>query len=145
MSELFRSAMSYLSQVAPASSSSVSKADHPLVGNVVQFGGLRLRIRCLIAGGGFALVFSAQDSRGNWYALKRQLAADREAVEAVLREIRFLRELSGHPAIIRYVQAAQLGPQESDHGRAEFLLVTELCNGGSVIETLQKRSFSPKE
>ncbi|MFH4984936.1 hypothetical protein AB6A40_011645, partial [Gnathostoma spinigerum] len=77
MSELFRSAMSYLSQVAPASSSSVSKADHPLVGSVVQVGGLRLRIRSLIAEGGFALVFSAQDSRGNWYALKRQLAADR--------------------------------------------------------------------
>ncbi len=61
--------------------------------------------------------------------MKRLLAADRESAEGILREIRFLRQLSGHPNIIRYVQAASLSPQESGHGRAEYLVLTELCNG----------------
>lgn len=75
------------------------------------------------------MVFAATDAQGQWYALKRQLAADRAAADDIIREIRFLRQLTGHPHIIRYVQAAQLSPQESGHGRAEFLLLTELCSG----------------
>lgn len=51
-------------------------------------------INFLIILGGYALVFSAQDTQGNWFALKRQLAADSEAAEAVLKEIRFLREVT---------------------------------------------------
>ncbi len=84
-----------------------------------------------VISGGYALVFASTDAHGNWYALKRQLAADREAVDAIVREIRTLRQLTGHPAIIRFVQAASLSPQESGHGRAEFLLLTELCSGNN--------------
>lgn len=49
MTELFRSAFSYLSQTAPASV--IGKLDHPLVGTNVEIGGLRLKIRSLIAEG----------------------------------------------------------------------------------------------
>ncbi|EJD76533.1 kinase domain-containing protein [Loa loa] len=139
MAELFRSAFSYLSQTAPVNV--IGKLDHPLVGTNVEIDGLRLKIRSLIAEGGYALVFSAQDTQGNWFALKRQLAADCEAAKAVLKEIRFLRELTGLQSILHFVQAAQLSPQESGHGRAEFLLLTELCPG-SVIELIQKGPLS---
>uniref|UniRef100_A0A1I8EZ43 Other/NAK/GAK protein kinase n=1 Tax=Wuchereria bancrofti TaxID=6293 RepID=A0A1I8EZ43_WUCBA len=139
MTELFRSAFNYLSQTA--SVNVIGKLDHPLVGTNVEIGGLRLKIRSLIAEGGYALVFSAQDAQGNWFALKRQLAADGEAAKAILKEIRFLRELTGLQSILHFVQAAQLSPQESGHGRAEFLLLTELCPG-SVIELIQKGPLS---
>ncbi|KAL3990502.1 Protein kinase domain family protein [Acanthocheilonema viteae] len=139
MTELFRSAFNYLSQTVPLNA--VGKLDHPLVGTNVEIDGLRLKIRSLIAEGGYALVFSAQDTHGNWFALKRLLAADGETAEAVLKEIRFLRELTGLPSILHFVQAAQLSPQESGHGRAEFLLLTELCPG-SVIELIQKGPLS---
>lgn len=49
MTELFRSAFSYLSQTAPVSV--IGKVDHPLVGTNVEIGGLRLKIRSLIAEG----------------------------------------------------------------------------------------------
>ncbi|VIO89134.1 Uncharacterized protein BM_BM12611 [Brugia malayi] len=139
MTELFRSAFNYLSQTA--SVNVIGKLDHPLVGTNVEIGGLRLKIRSLIAEGGYALVFSAQDARGNWFALKRQLAADGEAVKAILKEIGFLRELTSLQSVLHFVQAAQLSPQESGHGRAEFLLLTELCPG-SVIELIQKGPLS---
>ncbi|VDM29131.1 unnamed protein product [Toxocara canis] len=145
MSDLLRSAFNYFSQVAPSPAAAGGKTDHPLVGTSVEVGGLRLKIRSLLAEGGFALVFSAQDPQGNWFALKRQLAADRDAADAIIKEIRFLRELTGHPAIVRYVQAAQLSPQESGHGRAEFLMLTELCSGGSVVDVLQKKDFTPAQ
>uniref|UniRef100_A0A1I7XVE0 Protein kinase domain-containing protein n=1 Tax=Heterorhabditis bacteriophora TaxID=37862 RepID=A0A1I7XVE0_HETBA len=99
---------------------------HPLVGTDVEIGGVKFRIRNMIAEGGFAVVFSAQNQQGQWYALKRQLANDRESVEAVIQEIRVLREVSGHPAIIRFVQAAQM---KIHTGGSEFLLLTELCPG----------------
>ncbi|VDK77063.1 unnamed protein product [Litomosoides sigmodontis] len=149
MTELLRTAFNYLSQTAPVSV--IGKLDHPLVGTNVEIGGLRLKIRSLIAEGGYALVFSAQDSHGNWFALKRLLAADGEAAKAVLKEIRFLRELTGLQSILHFVQAAQLSPQESGHGRAEFLLLTELCPGKflfipflarSVVELIQKGPLS---
>uniref|UniRef100_A0A0M3ITW1 Protein kinase domain-containing protein n=1 Tax=Ascaris lumbricoides TaxID=6252 RepID=A0A0M3ITW1_ASCLU len=146
MSDLLRSAFNYFTQASPTATVSGCKTDHPLVGTAVEVGGLRLKIRSLLAEGGYALVFSAQDAQGNWFALKRQLAADRDAANAVIREIRFLRELTGHPAIIRYVQAAHLGPQESGHGRAEFLMLTELCSGHpAIIRYVQAAHLGPQE
>ncbi|KAM3727404.1 Cyclin-G-associated kinase [Dirofilaria immitis] len=144
MTELFRSAFNYLSQTTPSNVNVIGKLDHQLVGTNIEISGLKLKIRSLIAEGGYALVFSAQDTQGNWFALKRQLAADGEAAKAILKEIRFLRQLSGLQSILQFVQAAQLSPQESGHGRAEFLLLTELCPG-SVIELIQKGPLSVKQ
>uniref|UniRef100_A0A1I7YGM0 Cyclin-G-associated kinase n=1 Tax=Steinernema glaseri TaxID=37863 RepID=A0A1I7YGM0_9BILA len=146
MTDLFRSAFNYISQAAPNRPPGAGGAgDHALVGQNIEVGGFRLKIRSLLAEGGFALVFSAQDAQGSWFALKRQIAADREAADAVLKEIRILRELTGHPAILRYVQAAQLNTQDSLRGRTEFLLLTELCSGGSVVDFLNKNTLSPEQ
>jgi cyclin G-associated kinase len=39
------------------------------------------------------------------------------------------KKLSGHPNIIQFVSAASIAKSESDHGQAEFLILTELCTG----------------
>ncbi|KAI1709361.1 protein kinase domain-containing protein [Ditylenchus destructor] len=153
MSDIFRSAFSYLSQAAPiragSSSSGQSIAggttDHPLVGSTVDITGNKYKIRALLAEGGYALVFAVQDAHGNWFALKRQLAADKQAADAIIQEIKFLKELNGHPSIITFTQASQLSPKQTSHGRAEFLMLTELCAGGPLISILQKHVLSPEQ
>ncbi|KAI1730918.1 protein kinase domain-containing protein [Ditylenchus destructor] len=153
MSDIFRSAFSYLSQAAPiragSSGSGQSVAggttDHPLVGTTVDIAGNKYKYRSLLAEGGYALVFAVQDAQGNWFALKRQLAADKQAADAIIQEINFLKELNGHPSIITFVQASQLAPKQTSHGRAEFLMLTELCAGGPLINILQKHVLSPEQ
>lgn len=51
--------------------------------------------------------------------------------------------LTGHPNIIRYVQACSLSPAESGHGRAEYLVLTELCTGGPVVDAITKADLNP--
>jgi hypothetical protein len=93
VSMVFRSAFNYLSQ---AGSNLLSgNEQHPLVGQTLEIGGRSLVVRSLLAEGGYALVFSVQDSRnGEWFALKRQLAADRIAADAVAQEIRILKKVA---------------------------------------------------
>ncbi|CAI4221556.1 unnamed protein product [Auanema sp. JU1783] len=140
MTSLFRGALNLIQGENTGGNSSGS---HPLVGQDVDVGGVRLRIKSLLAEGGFAVVFSAQDQQGNWFALKRQLANDKEAIQTVINEINYLKELgTNHPNIIRFVQAAQ---SKTQTGGAEFLLLTELCNGGCVGELLKTTRFKPKQ
>lgn len=101
MGGFFRSAFSYLSQAGTSgpngslSSLFGDKADqHQLIGSVIEMSGRKLKIRSLLAEGGYALVFAVQDQQGNWYALKRQLAADREEEKAIVREIKFMEEVT---------------------------------------------------
>jgi len=37
--------------------------------------------------------------------------------------------LSGHINIVQFIAAASIGKEESGHGQAEFLILTELCTG----------------
>jgi len=37
--------------------------------------------------------------------------------------------LSGHINIVQFISAASIGKEESGHGQAEFLILTELCTG----------------
>ncbi|RCN43925.1 kinase domain protein [Ancylostoma caninum] len=92
--------------------------------------------------GGFAVVFAAYDSKNKWYALKRQLTKDRESMDAVLLEIRILKELSGHPSILEFVAAAQM---KIPSGGVEFMLLTELCSGGSVADMMKTVRLKPEQ
>ncbi|EPB77359.1 hypothetical protein ANCCEY_03512 [Ancylostoma ceylanicum] len=87
MSGLFRGALNLIQ------GESASNSSHPLIGTQVEVGSIRLRVDSLIAEGGFAVVFAAYDSKNKWYALKRQLTKDRESMDAVLLEIRILKEI----------------------------------------------------
>lgn len=113
------------------------------VGQYVELGNQKLRVKRLIAEGGFAFVFVAQDvNSGKDYALKRLLANDEEKSKAIMDEIKYLKKLSGHPNIVQFITAASIGKEQSDHGQAEFLLLTELCSGGQLVDILNAQSGS---
>nr|CAH7718848.1 unnamed protein product [Callosobruchus chinensis] len=135
MSELFKSAFEYFS--GPAN----GQNDNPFVGQIIEISNVKLRIKRVIAEGGFAVVFAAQDvATGKEYALKRLLAADEEAKNNIIKEINILKKISGHPNIIQYLSASFVDKSQTTHSQSEFLLVTELCPGGSLVEVLQARS-----
>lgn len=67
---------------------------HPLVGQTLTIAGRQYAVRSLLAEGGFALVFTVQDVLdGKWYALKRQLAIDQQSSDAVVKEVKFLKQV----------------------------------------------------
>jgi len=135
MSDLFKSAIGYFS------SSNTSGAENELIGQTVEVGNVKLKVKKVIAEGGFAFVFMTQDpSTGKYFALKRLLAADEDTNNIIKQEINILRKLSGHPNIIQYLSAAYIDKAKSGHGCGEYLLVTELCTGGSLVDVLTNRS-----
>ncbi|GIY30345.1 cyclin-G-associated kinase [Caerostris extrusa] len=134
MSDLFKSAFGYFS-------SNIPKEEHEFVGQIVELEKQKLRVKRVIAEGGFGYVFVAQDiSTGKEYALKRLLAGDKDASKSILREIKFLKDLSGHPNVIQFYAAAQIEKERSEHGKAEYLLLTELCTGGPLMDALNAQA-----
>ncbi|XP_074640546.1 cyclin-G-associated kinase-like isoform X2 [Tubulanus polymorphus] len=134
MSEFFKSAIGYLS------SGSVGVDNNDFVGQYVELGNQKLRIKRVIAEGGFAFVFVAQDlASSKEYALKRLLANDEEKNKSIIQEICTLKKLSGHPNIVTFIAAASISKEESDHGQSEYLILTELCSGGELVDVLKYR------
>ncbi|CAH1644154.1 unnamed protein product [Spodoptera littoralis] len=132
---VFKSAMGYFS-----SGGANGGSDNDFVGQFVEIGNMKLRVKKVIAEGGFAFVFVAQDvSSGTEYALKRLMAADEQANKNIIQEISILKKLSGHPNIIKYIAASFIDKSKTSHGMGEYLLLTDLCSGGSLMEALQNR------
>ncbi|XP_049742474.1 cyclin-G-associated kinase isoform X1 [Elephas maximus indicus] len=129
---LLQSALDFLA--GPGSLGSAAGRDqNDFVGQTVELGELRLRVRRVLAEGGFAFVYEAQDlGSGKEYALKRLLSNEEEKSRAIIQEVCFMKKLSGHPNIVQFCSAASVGKEESDTGQAEFLLLTELCKGQLV-------------
>nr|CAD2167683.1 unnamed protein product [Meloidogyne enterolobii] len=145
---VLQTALNYLSQAS--SQFGLSADQHALIGQTIEVGSESYTVRSLIAEGGFALVFAVQDVRnGEWFALKRQLAHDKATAESVLREMRFMKQLNGHPAIVHFVHSTQLDGsktmQRHQQCYAEFLILTELCSGGPLIDYLQKMELSTEQ
>ncbi|XP_054205576.1 cyclin-G-associated kinase isoform X27 [Homo sapiens] len=134
---LLQSALDFLA--GPGSLGGASGRDQSdFVGQTVELGELRLRVRRVLAEGGFAFVYEAQDvGSGREYALKRLLSNEEEKNRAIIQEVCFMKKLSGHPNIVQFCSAASIGKEESDTGQAEFLLLTELCKG-QLVEFLKK-------
>ncbi|KAF5290014.1 hypothetical protein FQR65_LT11680 [Abscondita terminalis] len=132
MSDLFKSAFGYFT------TPNNEQTDNGFVGQLVEISNVKLKIQKVIAEGGFAVVFVAQDvSTGKDYALKRLLAADDERKKCVIQEINVLKKLTGHPNIIQYLSASVIEKNQTSHGQTEYLLVTELCTGGSLVDILK--------
>ncbi|KAM6221690.1 cyclin-G-associated kinase [Rhynchocyon petersi] len=129
---LLQSALDFLA--GPGSLGGAAGRDqNDFVGQTVELGELRLRVRRVLAEGGFAFVYEAQDlGSGKEYALKRLLSDEEEKSRAIIQEVCFMKKLSGHPNIVQFCSAASIGKEESDTGQAEFLLLTELCKGQLV-------------
>lgn len=138
MADFLKSALGYLGNNLPG------QQDNDFVGQNVEMGDFKLRVKRVIAEGGFAFVFVAQDSKtGKEYALKRLLSSDADKTKSIINEITSLKRVSGHPNIVQFVAAASIGKEESGHGRAEFLILTELCSGGELVDVLKGQSLSP--
>uniref|UniRef100_A0A8C6VKR9 Cyclin-G-associated kinase n=1 Tax=Naja naja TaxID=35670 RepID=A0A8C6VKR9_NAJNA len=133
---LLQSALEFLA--GPGSLGAASRDQNDFVGQVVELGDMKLRIKKVIAEGGFAFVYEAQDlGSGKDYALKRLLSNEEEKNKAIIQEVCFMKKLSGHPNIVQFCSAASIGKEESDTGQGEFLLLTELCKG-QLVEFLKK-------
>nr|XP_020453908.1 cyclin-G-associated kinase isoform X2 [Monopterus albus] len=128
---LFQSALDFLA--GPGLSGAASQDQNDFVGQVVELGDMKLRIKRVIAEGGFAFVYEAQDmSSGKDYALKRLLSNEEEKNKEIIQEVCFMKKLSGHPNMVQFCAAASISKEESDTGQAEFLILTELCKGQLV-------------
>ncbi|XP_051535546.1 cyclin-G-associated kinase-like isoform X1 [Myxocyprinus asiaticus] len=133
---LFQSALEFLA--GPGGSAGASRDQNDFVGQVVELGELKLRIKRVIAEGGFAFVYEAQDlGSSKDYALKRLLSNEEEKNKAIIQEVCFMKKLSGHPNVVQFCSAASISKEESDTGQAEFLILTELCRG-QVVDFVNK-------
>ncbi|XP_058491960.1 cyclin-G-associated kinase [Solea solea] len=138
---LFQSALDFLA--GPGSSGGAGRDQNDFVGQVVELGDMKLRIKRVIAEGGFAFVYEAQDmSSGKDYALKRLLSNEEEKNKEIIQEVCFMKKLSGHPNMVQFCSAASISKEESDTGQAEFLILTELCKGQLVdfIKRVEQRA-----
>uniref|UniRef100_A0AAQ5X298 Cyclin G associated kinase n=1 Tax=Amphiprion ocellaris TaxID=80972 RepID=A0AAQ5X298_AMPOC len=139
---LFQSALDFLA--GPGSSGAASRDQNDFVGQIVELGDMKLRIKRVIAEGGFAFVYEAQDmSSGKDYALKRLLSNEEEKNKEIIQEVCFMKKLSGHPNMVQFCSAASISKEESDTGQAEFLILTELCKGQLVefIKRVEQRAL----
>lgn len=139
---LFQSALDFLA--GPGSSGGAGRDQNDFVGQVVELGDMKLRIKRVIAEGGFAFVYEAQDmSAGKDYALKRLLSNEEEKNKEIIQEVCFMKKLSGHPNMVQFCSAASISKEESDTGQAEFLILTELCKGQLVdfIKRVEQRAL----
>ncbi|XP_014481590.1 PREDICTED: cyclin-G-associated kinase [Dinoponera quadriceps] len=134
MSDYLRSALGYLN-------GGTSGGDGEYVGQTLEINNVRLKVTRLIAEGGWSLVFAVEDvATGKEYALKRLIALDEETNKDIIQEIETLKRLSGHPNIIQYLHAQRL-ERENQKGY-EYLVVTELCPGGTVADILRSVSVN---
>ncbi|KAK7796427.1 hypothetical protein U0070_009293 [Myodes glareolus] len=87
---LLQSALDFLA--GPGSLGGAAGRDQSdFVGQTVELGELRLRVRRVLAEGGFAFVYEAQDlGSGREYALKRLLSNEEEKNRAIIQEVCFL-------------------------------------------------------
>lgn len=139
---LFQSALDFLA--GPGSAGGAGRDHNDFVGQVVELGDMKLRIKRIIAEGGFAFVYEAQDvSGGKDYALKRLLSNEEEKNKEIIQEVCFMKKLSGHPNMVQFCSAASISKEESDTGQAEFLILTELCKGQLVefIKRVEQRAL----
>lgn len=79
---------------------------------------------------------------GTEYALKRLLGSDKQTCNNIIRELNVHKQLSGHPNIVKYVAASFIDHTNSAKANAEYLLVSELCKQGSLIDCMGT-SFEP--
>ncbi|XP_055849819.1 cyclin-G-associated kinase [Episyrphus balteatus] len=131
MSDFLKSAMGYFN------SGPNGESDNEFVGQTVEIGSIKLRIKRVIAEGGFAFVYVAQDIlSGKEYALKRLIGADKQACSNIINEINIHKQVSGHANVVAFIGATFIDKTSGPHGRAEYLLLTELCKGGSLVDCL---------
>ena len=136
---MLKSALGYLAGANSQFGASSPGGNNDLVGSTLELGNYNLRVKRVVAEGGFAVVFEAADTASNKvFAVKRLLAHDNEKKKEVEQEISFLKKLSGHPNIIRFVTAAS--SQNNVSGGMEYIVVMEYCPRGRLTDVLAAKS-----
>ncbi|ALC46161.1 aux [Drosophila busckii] len=122
--------------VASGATINSGSLDNDYVGQYVDIAGQKLRIKCVIAEGGYAFVYVAQDVKtGTEYALKRLIGADQQACQTIQQEINMHKQLSGHGNIVTFIASSCIAPNpQLKQLSAQYLLLTELCKGGSLVD-----------
>lgn len=94
---------------------------------------MRLKVKNVIAEGGTAFIYKAQDLHsGREYALKRFFGADNEDCDAIRKELNLHKKLPAHQQIVKYFGSTELEIKPMSFGPrsfTEFYLVTELSQG----------------
>eukprot|EP01137_Pigoraptor_chileana_P011340 Opistho-2@62032 len=113
--------------------------ENDFVGKTVEIGGRRVKVRKLIAQGGFSFVFLAADQNNQIYALKRLIVNEKERFQAVKDEIAVMKKLNGHENIVDFYDSAY----GNGNSGTEVLILMEFCPGGMIVDTINRgKSFS---
>ncbi|CAH8581483.1 unnamed protein product [Schistosoma turkestanicum] len=131
MADYLKSALSYFAN------SNTTKSENEFIGSSISVGQLNLKVKRIIAEGGYGIVYEAQDiNEDTSYALKRMLAHDKPSADLILHEVRLLKQLNGHPNILKFFSAASVGKEKMKIIGTEFLIVTEFCKRGQLDKYL---------
>lgn len=105
----------------------------------VQIGNKSFVIKQTLGEGGFAFVYSVEDTiSGQNYALKRILAQDPENITIAEKEITIMKQLRNQPYIVQYHGASK---REVSHPMkaTEFFILMEYCGQGSLIDLIKRQ------
>ncbi|XP_070250334.1 BMP-2-inducible protein kinase isoform X4 [Myotis yumanensis] len=89
-----------------------------------------------LAEGGFSTVFLVRTHGGNRYALKRMYVNNLPDLNICKREIKIMKELSGHKNIVGYLDCAINSISDNVW---EVLILMEYCRAGQVVNQMNKK------
>lgn len=69
--------------------------------------------------------------------MKRLFGSDKDECNNIINEINIHKLVSGHVNVVQFLTASFID-RTKNNGRAEYLLVTELCKGGSLYDCLDQ-------
>ena len=115
-----------------------------LVGTIVPLGGREYHVEALLAEGGFGSVYTVVEGGGEAgeaaaapsaspkLVLKRMFAGSPELATQLHAEVKLMRQLQGHPNIVRVINAESKRVGEG----ASISVLMELCPGGHLLARL---------
>ncbi|CAL1548454.1 unnamed protein product [Lymnaea stagnalis] len=121
-----------------------SNQQNPFIGKTFQIGRYSVIVDDVIAEGGFAVVFLVKLPNGSRLALKRMYVNNDRDLAVCQKEIKIMKDLSGHKNTIRYIESSITVTQNRVY---EVLILMQYCRG-SVIQVMNERidsGFSEKE
>ena len=108
---------------------------------VVDIGGLTVRVGKKVAEGGFAFVHVASDAsdRSRLFALKKIVCHEKEALDNADAEMDLISRLPPHPNIVRF-RACTRRPKDRGNGlqATEVLLLTDFYEGGGLHDAMER-------
>ncbi|RUS71634.1 hypothetical protein EGW08_020604, partial [Elysia chlorotica] len=112
-----------------------SNQQSPHIGKTFQVGRYSVVVDDVIAEGGFAVVFLVKTPNGNRLALKRMYVNNDRDLAVCQKEIKIMKDLSGHKNITRFIDSSILVTQNRVY---EVLILMQYCRG-SVIQLMNDR------